>query len=211
LEIQLLSSFKTLGDLIAAYYDNSLENIGRHDSYVWYGSRWACAATAPSRGFKGWSTEGGIRCPCLIRFPPLSTAPDTISHSFTTVMDILPTILQLAQVQHPGTTFQGRQVVEPRGKSWVNHLASPKEHPAVHEDAKHIHGWELFGNRAIRRGNWKAVLLAKQGGEGWELYNVEDDPAEQHNLAETRPEVLEEMLVHWATYVAETGLVEDAF
>ncbi|KAK7212565.1 hypothetical protein V2G26_019743 [Clonostachys chloroleuca] len=207
----LLSSFKTLGDLIAAYYDNSLENIGRHDSYVWYGSRWACAATAPSRGFKGWSTEGGIRCPCLIRFPPFSAAPDTISHSFTTVMDILPTILQLAQVQHPGTTFRGRQVVEPRGKSWVDHLASPKDHPAVHEDAKHIHGWELFGNRAIRRGNWKAVLLAKQGGEGWELYNVEDDPAEQHNLAETRPEVLEEMLVHWATYVAETGLVEDAF
>ncbi|KAF4339012.1 arylsulfatase [Fusarium beomiforme] len=203
----LLSSFKTLGELIAAYYDNSLENIGRHNSYVWYGSRWACAATAPSRGFKGWSTEGGIRCPCLIRFPPISSAPETISHSFTTVMDILPTILDLAQVQHPGTSFRGREVVIPRGKSWVNHLSSPTEHPTVHQDANHIHGWELFGNRAIRRGNWKAVLLAKQGGDGWELFNVEDDPAEQHDLANERPEILEEMLVHWATYVAETGAI----
>ncbi|KAF5617701.1 arylsulfatase [Fusarium tjaetaba] len=201
----LLSSFKTLGELIAAHYDNSLENIGKHNSYVWYGSRWACAATAPSRGFKGWSTEGGIRCPCLIRFPPISSAPQTISHAFTTVMDILPTILDLAQVQHPGKTFRGRQVVNPRGKSWVSHLSSPKEHPSVHQDEDHIHGWELFGNRAIRRGNWKAVLLAKQGGDNWELFDVESDPAEQHDLSKERPEILEEMLVHWATYVAETG------
>ncbi|RYC81954.1 putative sulfatase PB10D8.02c [Fusarium oxysporum f. sp. narcissi] len=201
----LLSSFKTLGELIAAHYDNSLENIGKHDSYVWYGSRWACAATAPSRGFKGWSTEGGIRCPCLIRFPPISSAPQTISHTFTTVMDILPTILDLAQVQHPGKTFRGREVVNPRGKSWVGHLSSPTEYPNVHQDADHIHGWELFGNRAIRRGNWKAVLLAKQGGDNWELFDVEKDPAEQHDLSKKRPEVLEEMLVHWATYVAETG------
>ncbi|KAF5706928.1 arylsulfatase [Fusarium mundagurra] len=195
----LLSSFKTLGELIATYYDNSLENIGRHDSYVWYGSRWACAATAPSRGFKGWSTEGGIRCPCLIRFPPISSAPETISHTFTTVMDILPTILDLAQVQHPGKAFRGREVVKPRGKSWISHLASPEEHPNVHQDADHIHGWELFGNRAIRRGKWKAVLLAKQGGDNWELFDVEKDPAEQHDLSKKRPEILDEMLVHWAT------------
>ncbi|KAL9565609.1 hypothetical protein ACKAV7_009791 [Fusarium commune] len=195
----LLNQFKTLGDLIAAYYNNSLENIGNHDSYVWYGSRWACAATAPSRGFKGWSTEGGIRCPCLIRFPPISSTPETVSHSFTTVMDILPTILNLAQVQHPGTSFRGRKVVVPRGKSWVNHLSSPAEHPTVHQDEDHIQGWELFGNRAIRRGNWKAVMLGKIGRDTWELYNLEEDPAEQHDLAQTRPEILEEMLVHWAT------------
>lgn len=126
-------------------------------------------------------------------------------------MDILPTILDLAQVQHPGTSFRDRQVVIPRGKSWVNHLSSPTENPTVHQDANHIHGWELFGNRAIRRGNWKAVLLAKAGAGDWELFNVEEDPAEQHDLAKERPEMLEEMLVHWATYVAETGLVEDAF
>ncbi|KAG5789930.1 hypothetical protein H9Q69_011013 [Fusarium xylarioides] len=207
----LLSSFKTLGELIAAHYDNSLENIGKRDSYVWYGSRWACAATAPSRGFKGWSTEGGIRCPCLIRFPPISAAPETISHTFTTVMDILPTILDLAQVQHPGKAFRGREVINPRGKSWVNHLASPTEHPNVHQDVDHIHGWELFGNRAIRRGNWKAVLLAKQGGDDWELFDVEKDPAEQHDLSKKRPEILEEMLVHWATARREKSSVMKRF
>jgi len=126
-------------------------------------------------------------------------------------MDILPTILDLAQVQHPGTSFRDRKVVTPRGKSWVNHLSSPSDHPAVHDDTNSIHGWELFGNRAIRKGIRKAVLLARQGGSDWELFNIEEDPAEQHDLSKKRPQILEEMLVHWATYVAETGLVEDAF
>lgn len=126
-------------------------------------------------------------------------------------MDILPTVLELAQVQHPGTRFDGREVVLPRGRSWVEHLQRQREKPQVHDDEKHIHGWELFGNRAVRRGDWKAVLLGRNGNERWQLYNLAEDPAEQHDLAEGQSDVLEQMLVHWATYVAETGLVEDAF
>ena len=48
---------------IRRYYDNSFENIGHANSYVWYGSRWAQASTAPSRLYKAFSTEGGIRVP----------------------------------------------------------------------------------------------------------------------------------------------------
>lgn len=160
-----------------------------------------------------WSTEGGIRCPCLVRYPPLTANPEasTISHSFTTVMDVLPTVLDLAGVQHPGSEFRGRDVVRPRGKSWVDHLTSPEKHAHVHDERNHIHGWELFGNRAIRKGNYKAVFLGTQGKENWELFDVEKDPAEQHDLAEEQPQLLEQMLVHWGKYVAETGLVEDAF
>src|SRR2546421_163622 len=47
-------------DHIATYYDNNLDNIGRANSYVWYGPRWASAATAPSRLYKAFSSEGGI-------------------------------------------------------------------------------------------------------------------------------------------------------
>jgi arylsulfatase A-like enzyme len=48
---------------VRRYYDNSFDNIGHGDSYVWYGSRWAQASTAPSRLYKAFSTEGGIRVP----------------------------------------------------------------------------------------------------------------------------------------------------
>lgn len=42
---------------LGRYYDNSYENIGEHNSFVWYGPRWAQAATAPSRLYKAYTTE----------------------------------------------------------------------------------------------------------------------------------------------------------
>lgn len=78
---------------IAKYYDNSLSNLGRKDSYAWYGPHWASAATAPSRLYKYFSSEGGIRVPCLLNYPPLTARRGSIDHSFATVMDIAPTIL----------------------------------------------------------------------------------------------------------------------
>src|SRR5690606_6166718 len=52
--------------VIAEHGDNSLENLGRPGSAIWYGPRWAQAATAPSRLVKGFTTEGGIRVPAFI-------------------------------------------------------------------------------------------------------------------------------------------------
>ncbi|KAJ5933971.1 hypothetical protein N7454_006300 [Penicillium verhagenii] len=208
--LPLMGGTKMMGDIIAKYYDNTLENIGEPNSFVWYGSRWACAATAPSRGFKCWITEGGIRCPCVIRYPPFHANPGAITPSFTTVMDILPTILELAGVAHPGSQFRGREVVIPRGQSWVSHLASGDyKNNSVHEKDVHIHGWELFGQRAIREGNWKAVWMPKPNGkEAWELFDVDSDPAESNDLAEAQPDVLSRLIEHWEKYFAETGMVQ---
>lgn len=101
---------------IREYYDNSLENIGAADSFVWYGPRWAQAATAPSRLYKLYTTEGGVRVPCIARYPGCQTG---VKHDFATVMDIAPTILHLAGVEHPAPMYQGREVAEMRGKSMV--------------------------------------------------------------------------------------------
>ena len=50
-----------LGALIEKFCDNSLDNLGRPNSFIWYGPRWAQAATAPSRLHKAFTAEGGIR------------------------------------------------------------------------------------------------------------------------------------------------------
>lgn len=122
-------------------------------------------------------------------------------------MDILPTILDLAGVPHPGTSFRGRAVVQPRGRSWREHLSSGSD--TVHGEDVHIHGWELFGQRAIRQGNWKAVWIPKpKGKEDWELYNMADDPAEANDMAEQETGVLDKLVSHWETYFAETGMTE---
>ncbi|KAK0644762.1 Arylsulfatase [Lasiodiplodia hormozganensis] len=196
-----------LVEVVRKFYDNSLANIGNADSFVWYGPRWAAAATAPSRGFKAWTTEGGIRCPCVVRYPPLTAGGGAITHEFTTVMDILPTVLDLAGIPHPGTSFRGREVVTPRGKSWVPYLKGEAE--AVHPEGQDVTGWELFGQRAIRKGKWKAVFIpAPLGKEEWELYNIDEDPGENHDLAEQKPEVLVQLLEEWEKYYTETGMFD---
>ncbi|CAL5869146.1 uncharacterized protein PFLUO_LOCUS3374 [Penicillium psychrofluorescens] len=99
---------------IRKYYDNSFDNIGAANSFVWYGPRWAQAATAPSRLYKLYTTEGGVRVPCIARYP---NYPAAIKHDFATVMDIGPTILEMAGLKHPAPTYQGREVAAMRGKS----------------------------------------------------------------------------------------------
>lgn len=118
-----------------------------------------------SRGFKHHTSEGGIRCPCIVRYPPsLGLSPGAISDTFTNVMDIMPTILELAGVQHPGGSFRGRKVVPMRGKSWAPLLRGRTE--SVYDDSDDFTGWELFGCRAVRQGPWKALLMPPPRGTG---------------------------------------------
>jgi arylsulfatase len=187
------------------YFDNSYENIGSKTSFIWYGPRWAQAATAPYRMTKGFITEGGIRCPAIVHYGPLTTR--RITHEFCTVMDILPTVLELAGVAHPGTTFQGRKVVTPRGKSWVSHFVSNQ---SIHNEHQDFTGWELFGQRAIRRGNYKAIYFPRQLNPAetkWELYDLKQDKGELKDLAEEKPELLKELIELWVKYENETGVV----
>ena len=134
--------------------------------------------------YKMWSTEGAIVCPLIIHYPNLFSSSAVsgggsgdgdgdggkILKEFTTVMDILPTILELANVSHPGETYKGRQVVKPRGKSWVNYLINKTDQ--VH-DENTVTGWELFGQQAIRKGSFKAIYIPKPfGPEKWQLFNI---------------------------------------
>ena len=121
-------------------------------------------------------------------------------------MDILPTVLDLAGVKHPGQTYKGRRVATPRGKSWVNYLSGKASF--VH-DENTVTGWELFGQQAIRKSQYKALYIPKPfGPEKWQLFDVVEDPGETEDLAEKEPEVLKELTDHWAVYASETGLIE---
>jgi arylsulfatase A-like enzyme len=114
------------------YYNNSLENPGNGDSFIWYGPRWAQAATAPSRLYKAYTTEGEVRVPCLAKFPEgmCNVIPDSITNQFVTVMDLASTILEMAGVTHPAPTYQGREVVPMRGKSILPFISGIS--PSIH-------------------------------------------------------------------------------
>ncbi|KAI0416319.1 alkaline-phosphatase-like protein [Xylaria grammica] len=190
------------------YYDNSIDNLGNGNSFIWYGPRWAQAATAPSRLYKAYTTEGGVRVPYLMK-PPAAFGGQvpggSITHQFATVMDLAPTILEMAGVAHPAPTYQGRQIVAMRGKSMVPYLSAQAE--TIHEK-DFINGWETCGRAACRRGDWKIVFIPKpKGPERWQLYNLATDPGEVHDLAEQEPERLKELIKLWDIYVLETGVI----
>ncbi|KAG8623158.1 hypothetical protein KVT40_008134 [Elsinoe batatas] len=207
-------------------YDNSLENLGRGNSFIWYGPRWAQASTAPSRLYKAFTTEGGVRVPFLAKFPttvpfspngstvhssPISLAnlggPNTslVTSAFATVMDLAPTILDMAGATHPAPYYQGREIVPMRGASMLPFITGAT--PTVH-DAEHVTGWETAGRAAVRKGEWKIVFIpCPKGPEKWQLYNLGRDPGEVHDLADQEPETMKEMVKLWDRYVVETGVV----
>ncbi|KAI1329932.1 putative arylsulfatase [Xylariaceae sp. FL0255] len=192
---------------IRKYYNNSLENIGAGDSFVWYGPRWAQAATAPSRLYKLYTTEGGVRVPCIAKGPGVvgTGGEGSVKHEFATVMDIAPTLLEMAGVKHPAPTYQGREITGMRGKSMVGWLDGSSS--SVH-GPDFVYGWELCGRAAIRVANWKAVFIpAPKGPHAWQLYDLSKDAGEIDDLAEAEPKKLEELLTHWDKYVEECGVV----
>ena len=189
---------------IEEHYDNSYENIGAPNSWCWYGPRWAQAATAPSRMNKGYITQGGIRCPAIVRYPP-AFAAGQISHEFTTVMDIYPTILALARVAPPPGKFQGRPVVPIRGQSWVKYFQGKQSR--IYGETSFT-GWELFGQQAVRQGKWKTLFIPPPLGKGeWELFDLDKDPGEIHDLARDEKHKLEEMIGLWEQYENDAGVL----
>ena len=194
------------------YYNNSLENLGNYNSFIWYGPRWAQAATAPSRLYKAYTTEGGVRVPFVARFPRNGTAAaaphatsNSITDQFATVMDLAPSILDMAGVSHPAPTYQNREIVPMRGKSFYPWATGAN--PRIHEK-DFIQGWETCGRAALRFGDWKIVYIPKpKGPEKWQLYNLHEDPGEIHDLAEKYPDRLNQLLKLWDQYVLETGVI----
>jgi len=125
---------------------------------------------------------------------------------FSTAMDIAPTFLELAGVKHPGTWYKGREIFEQRGRSllpWFEGRAL-----RVHPEGTST-GWELFGRRAIRKDDWKAVYVPDaEGASRWQLYDLSRDRGEVEDLADAQPEKLAELLALWRRYVEETGVIE---
>lgn len=192
---------------LARDFDNSLKNLGHKGSYADYGAQWAQVSSTPYPLFKGFVTEGGIRAPAIISARMLKeahlqgTRRDDVVH----VVDLMPTLLDLAAVPPLGKTFQGRPVQTIAGKSMLPLL----EGQAMGE--RQI-GWELFGRKALRKGDWKISWVNQPYGDSaWRLFNLKDDPTESRNLAHREPAKLQEMQVAWEQYVKENNVLEGEF
>jgi arylsulfatase len=184
--------------------DNRFENMGRQFSRIATGPAWAQVSMTPYRMFKGFPTEGGTRSPLIVSGPGVAK-PGTRSDAFTHVMDIAATILDATKTPHPGQSYMGRKIERIRGRSLLPVLRGTTE--VVYNDDIAI-SWELFGFRAVRKGDFKLLWLPKPFGPGdWQLYDLANDPGELNDLSKEQPKLHDEMAEIWEKYARETGVV----
>jgi arylsulfatase len=177
---------------------------GDPGSYIGYGPMWAQVSMTPFSQFKGWLAEGGIRNALIVSGPAVKRTKGSINNGLMHVADLMPTLLEIAGASYP-KTHDGRELPALIGKPWGPMLAGQAESPRTGQDYL---AWELFGNRAVRQGDWKLRWQYKPYGKGdWELYNVAVDPAERNDLAAKHPDKLKEMLALWDDYVQANNVI----
>ncbi len=183
---------------------NDPQAWGDPGSFVGYGPMWAQVSMTPFSQYKGWMAEGGIRNALIVSGPVVKREAGSINHGFMHVADIMPTLLDVAGAEYPESN-NGAPVPAMVGKSWSGVLSGQAESPRTDSDYM---GWELFGNRAIRQGDWKLRWQWEPFGTGdWELFNLASDAGERFDLAAEMPEKLEEMYGLWQDYSAANNVI----
>ncbi len=169
---------------------------GGEHTFQSYGLAWANASNTPFRLYKQQVHEGGIATPLIAHWPAgLRTAPGALSHAPGHVVDLMPTLLELAGASHPPARG-GRPSRKLRGESLAPLLrGADRERGPIF--------WEHQGNRAVRQGRFK--LVSRWRG-GWELYDLEADRTELRDLAAEQPERVRTLAASYQAWAETAGV-----
>lgn len=185
-------------------YSQQIDRLGGEGAYGIAGPGWASASAAPLDTFKFYAGEGGLRVPLVIAGVP-GMAANQIQPSLTHVNDIVPTVLDLAGLQHPGTRYKDQAIEPLTGRSLLPVLTG--QATTVHPPDAPI-GYELSGNAALFKGRLKLVRNLPPVGDGaWHLYDLEVDPGETQDLRERLPDAFEAMQRDYAAYAKANGVL----
>lgn len=167
--------------------------VGDGRGYEFVGKGWGWAQNSPFRRHKTWNYEGGIATPLIVRWPG-NVEPASITHQPGHLIDFMPTLLELAGGTYPAE-FNGKKIIPAEGKSLMPILRGELRDP--HESMC----WALYGNRAIRQGDWKLNWGASD--KRWELYNLADDRTETNDLAGQHPDRVATMASEWERWAEQ--------
>jgi arylsulfatase A-like enzyme len=167
---------------------------GTGATFLSIGPGWSTLANTPFRRHKTWVHEGGISTPLIVSWPQGIPACGELRHAAGHVVDLVPTLLELAGgTRAPGVS--GIAVPTPPGISL---------RPLFTRDLATLHPqlwWQHEGNRAIRVGPWK--LVAAGDGSPWELYDLTSDRSETKNQAKALPGLVTDLAALWHRQEAE--------
>jgi arylsulfatase A-like enzyme len=146
---------------------------------------------APLRGQKSTLWEGGLRIPCVARWPGKIPA-GKVSDEFLTTLELMPTLAAAAGAKTPeGVTLDGYNMLPV--------LAG--EQPSPRQEMF----WEFRGQKAVRKGNYKWIDSNAAKG----LYDLASDIGEQNDLSEKHPDIAASLAARWTAWRQQMDQTEE--
>ncbi|KKG07757.1 arylsulfatase [Methanosarcina sp. 2.H.A.1B.4] len=196
----------------------ALDKLGGPETYNHYAWGWTWAGDTPFRRWKRETYRGGISDPFIVHWPRGMMSRGEVRTQYAHAIDMVPTVLKCLGIE-PLTVIKGVTQAPIEGFSFedsFDNAGAPSKH--------HTQYFEMMGHRSIYHEGWRAVCpwpgpsfteagmsfgepipagkLTELDAKGWELYHIEKDWTENHNVAaENRPKLIEMI----ATWYVEAG------
>ena len=174
-----------------------IDEMGGPMTYPHYPQGWAMAGNTPFKRYKQNTHAGGNTDPMIVHWPKGIAAKGGLRRQYHHLIDITPTVLDALAIAQPKTL--GGVDQRPFDGASLRYSFTEPEAPSRHETQY----YEMIGHRALYHKGWKAVAYHERGtdfdSDQWELYDVEHDFSENHNLAADNGPKLREMIDRWWT------------
>ncbi len=178
--------------------------IGSPQSNVLLGMSWATLNNTPFSRYKHFTHEGGVSTPLIAHWPAgMKTGREgegekgRLFREPGHLIDIMATCVDVAGAKYP-REFKGHAIEPMEGVSLRPAFASPS-HPLT--PSPRLLFWEHEGNKAVREGKWKLVLRHKLA---WQLFDMEADRTEQHDVSKKHPEIASRLEAAWTGWALRT-------
>ena len=193
-----------MGD-IDQLVEHRLDDIGSERSHSNYPWGWAQAGNSPLRWYKQNTYGGGVRDPLVVHWPNGIAARGEVRDQFRHAIDLAATVLHITGAPAP-STVAGVEQIPMHGRSlhptFDNRAAAPQ---------RKVQYFEQMGHRGIWADGWKATTYHEPGhaydDDEWELFHLDKDFSECHNLATEQPAKLREMIDLWWSEAGDMGVL----
>jgi arylsulfatase A-like enzyme len=185
------------GGTIKVGNENTSVLAGPEDVWQSYGVPWANVSDTPFRLYKHFTHEGGISSPFIVSWPAAIKKRGALTEQIGHITDLMPTLVEIAGATYP-KEFKAKAIPPMEGESLL---------PIFEGRKRRERGpifWEHEGNRAVRDGKWK--LVSRYPGP-WELYDLEKDRTELHDLAAKNPSKVSELEEIYRKWARRCGVV----
>ncbi|MDR0395584.1 MAG: arylsulfatase [Tannerella sp.] len=173
---------------------------GPQNTYASLGAQWANVANTPFRFWKAKAYEGGICTPMIAHWPEgIKQKKGAIIDQPGHVIDVMATCLELSEATYP-TEYRRNKILPYEGKSLVPIFVNGKREGHTELCFEHFNEMAL-----IDASGWK--IVKPKNASRWELYNLNDDRSEMHNLADRYPGKVTEMEARYLAWEKRTLVV----